>query len=235
MKESEKLKKTAEETSTAYNKLRIEAERTKRTAQKTIEDSVKAQTRQIREEAYRKNYNAFEEKLGRIKKFAVASISILGIYDMCVTGAWISDHTSVFVGQTGIVSFFVSLWNMLILIWTSGNNVLNTAVNALRGSTSDLTAELIVYGLFAVLCLVGLFMGIYKGFPKIKKSLREIMQTYTRNGIAGYKKAMTASLCIISLCFAVLLAEYAMFNVITAWLCLSVGFNLVYHLATYER
>ncbi len=235
MKESEKLKKTAEETSTAYNKLLIEAERTRRTAKKTIEDSVKAQTRQICEEAYRKNYNMFEEKLGRIKKFAVASISILGIYDMCVTGAWISDHTSVFAGQTGIVSFFVSLWNMLVFIWTSGNNILNMAVNALRSSTSDLIAELIVYGLFAVLCLVGLFTGIYKGIPKIKKNLRKIMQTYNRNGIVGYKKAMTVSLCVIALCFAILLAEYAMVNVIGVWLLMSLGFNLTYHFVTYDK
>lgn len=234
MKESEKLKKTAEETSTAYSKLIIETERIKRTAQKTINDSVKAKKKQIHEEAYRKNYNAFEKKLERIKKFAVASISILGIYDMCVTGAWISDHTSVFVGQTGISSFFVSLWNMLISIWESGSNVLNMAVNALEGFTGDLTAELIVYGFFIVLCLVGLFTGIYKGIPKLKEKFRIIINTYERNGVVGYKKAMTVSICIIALCFAVLLAEYAMLNVITAWLVLSLVGNIAYHFFTYD-
>ena len=61
------------------------------------------------------------------------------------------------------------------------------------------------------------------------------MNTYERNGVVGYKKAMTVSLCVIALCFAILLAEYAMVNVIGVWLLMSVGFNLTYHLATYER
>ena len=112
--------------------------------------------------------------------------------------------------------------------------LLDNAVKALQGSVGDFVAGLVVYGLFAVLGLTGAFLGIWKGIPKLKEKFRVIMNTYERNGVVGYKKAMTVSLCVIALCFAILLAEYAMVNVIGVWLLMSVGFNLTYHLATYE-
>ena len=234
LKNAEKLKKTAEETGIAYSRASAEVERMKNTTIATIEKNValqvKQETRKIREQAY----EVFNRKLSRIKNFAVSAISILGIYCMCITGAWISDHTAVFVGKTGISSFFISLWDMIIKLFTGCGDLLKSFVGSLTGLVGNLFANLIVYGLFTALCIVGLILGICKGIPKIKKFLNTIKQTYARNGVVGYKKSMTVSICIIALCFAVLLAEYATLNVITAWLVLSLVGNIAYHFFTYD-
>ena len=177
----------------------------------------------------------YQDKQRRVNNFAVAAISILMIFSMCVTGIWISDHTRVFVGQTGVVNFFISIGDGIVSVLSGIEYLLDNAVEALQGSTGDFTARAIVYTSFAVLGLTGAFLGIWKGIPKLKEKFRVIMDTYERNGVVGYKKAMTVSLCVIALCFAILLAEYVMVNVIGVWLLMSIGFNLTYHLATYER
>ena len=177
----------------------------------------------------------YQDKQRRVNNFAVADISILMIFSMCVTGIWISDHTRVFVGQTGVVNLFISIGDGIVSVLSGIEYLLDNAVEALQGSTGDFTARAIVYTSFAVLGLTGAFLGIWKGIPKLKEKFRVIMDTYERNGVVGYKKAMTVSLCVIALCFAILLAEYVMVNVIGVWLLMSIGFNLTYHLATYER
>ena len=159
----------------------------------------------------------YENKQKRVNKFAVATIWILMVYSICVTGAWISDHISVFAGRTGVGNFFVSVGN------------------GLQGATGNFAARGIVYTSFAVAGLLAAFLGVWKGIPKLKEKFRKILNTYRQNGVVGYKKAMTVSLCVIALCFAILLAEYSMVNVIGVWLLMSIGFNLTYHYVTYER
>lgn len=112
---------------------------------------------------------------------------------------------------------------------------LNCAVGTLQRATGDFVARGIVYTSFAVAGLLAAFLGIWKGIPKLKKNFEKIMRTYERNGVAGYKKAMTVSLCVIALCFAILLAEYAVVNVIGFWLLMSIVLNLIYHFCTYEK
>ena len=79
------------------------------------------------------------------------------------------------------------------------------------------------------------FLDIWKGIPKLKEKFKKIRNTYERNGVVGYNKAMTVSLCVIALCFSILAAEYTTINVIGCWLLMSIGFNPTYHLATYDR
>ena len=158
----------------------------------------------------------YENKQKRVNKFAVATIWILmvySIYSICVTGAWISDHISVFAGRTGVGNFFVSVGNGFMVMCDGVGYFLNCAVSTLQGATGNFAASGIVYTSFAVAGL----------------------NTYRQNGVVGYKKAMTVSLCVIALCFAILLAEYSMVNVIGVWLLMSIGFNLTYHYVTYER
>ena len=177
----------------------------------------------------------YENKQKRVNKFAVATIWILMVYSICVTGAWISDHISVFAGRTGVGNFFVSVGNGFMVMCDGVGYFLNCAVSTLQGATGNFAASGIVYTSFAVAGLLAAFLGVWKGIPKLKEKFRKILNTYRQNGVVGYKKAMTVSLCVIALCFAILLAEYAMVNVIGVWLLMSVGFNLTYHLATYER
>lgn len=196
---------------------------------------IEREAERIAEEKNRKVRDKSEIKQRKVIKFAVAAISILMIYSMCVTGAWISDHTCVFVGRTGAGNFFVSVGNEFMAICDCIGYFLNCAVGTLQSATGDFVARGIVYTSFAVAGLLAAFLGIWKGIPKLKKNFEKIMRTYERNGVAGYKKAMTVSLCVIALCFAILLAEYAMLNVIGVWLLMSTGFNLTYHFATYDR
>ena len=195
--------------------------------EKSAEEKARQLVQQIRDNS--------EAKQKRVNKFAVATIWILMVYSICVTGAWISDHISVFAGRTGVGNFFVSVGNGFMVMCDGVGYFLNCAVSTLQGATGDFAARGIVYTSFAVAGLLTAFLGVWKGIPKLKEKFRVIMNTYERNGVVGYKKAMTVSLCVIALCFAILLAEYAMVNVIGVWLLMSVGFNLTYHLATYER
>ena len=195
--------------------------------EKSAEEKARQLVQQIRDNS--------EAKQKRVNKFAVATIWILMVYSICVTGAWISDHISVFAGRTGVGNFFVSVGNGFMVMCDGVGYFLNCAVSTLQGTTGDFAARGIVYTSFAVAGLLTAFLGVWKGIPKLKEKFRVIMNTYERNGVVGYKKAMTVSLCVIALSFAILLAEYAMVNVIGVWLLMSVGFNLTYHLATYER
>ena len=195
--------------------------------EKSAEEKARQLVQQIRDNS--------EAKQKRVNKFAVATIWILMVYSICVTGAWISDHISVFAGRTGVGNFFVSVGNGFMAMCDGVGYFLNCAVSTLQGTTGDFAARGIVYTSFAVAGLLTAFLGVWKGIPKLKEKFRVIMNTYERNGVVGYKKAMTVSLCVIALSFAILLAEYAMVNVIGVWLLMSVGFNLTYHLATYER
>ena len=229
-KESEEQLREARGLYQASNQREAQLRRDKAKLLESIDKSAEAKAKKM-VQAIRDEY---ENKQKRVNNFAVATIWILVVYSMCVTGAWISDHTRVFVGQTGVVNFFVSFGNGFVSVLSGIVYLLDNAVKALQGSVGDFVAGLIVYGLFAVLGLTGAFLGIWKGIPKLKEKFRVIMNTYERNGVVGYKKAMTVSLCVIALCFAILLAEYAMVNVIGVWLLMSVGFNLTYHLATYE-
>ena len=230
-KESESQLKEASGLYRAANQREAQLKREKAQLLESIDKSAEAKAKKM-VQAIRDEY---ENKQKRVNNFAVATIWILMVYSMCVTGAWISDHTRVFVGQTGVVNFFISIGDGIVSVLSGIEYLLDNAVEALQGSTGDFTARAIVYTSFAVLGLTGAFLGIWKGIPKLKEKFRVIMDTYERNGVVGYKKAMTVSLCVIALCFAILLAEYAMVNVIGVWLLMSVGFNLTYHLATYER
>lgn len=211
------------------NELELQQEKAKllESIEKSAETKAMQMVQQIRDD--------FETKQKRINNFTVATIWILMVYSICVTGAWISDHTGVFVGQTGVANFFVAVGSGIVGMCNGIGYVLNNAVNALQGSVGDLGAGLIIYGLCTVLGLLVAFLGIWKGIPKLKEKFKKIRNTYERNGVVGYKKAMTVSLCVIALCFSILVAEYAAINVIGCWLLMSIGFNLTYHLATYDR
>ena len=194
---------------------------------KSAEEKAKRMVQSIRDE--------YENKQKRVNKFAVATIWILMVYSICVTGAWISDHISVFAGRTGVGNFFVSVGNGFMVMCDGVGYFLNCAVSTLQGATGNFAARGIVYTSFAVAGLLAAFLGVWKGIPKLKEKFRKILNTYRQNGVVGYKKAMTVSLCVIALCFAILLAEYSMVNVIGVWLLMSIGFNLTYHYVTYER
>ena len=169
-----------------------------------------------------------EKKVKRVVKFAGSSISIVGIALMCVTGIWLSDHIGVFVGKTGVANFFISLWDGFILICNGTGSFLNSFIELLQGCTSLDVAQSIVYGI-SLLLVFGLVV------LSTRKKLESIIRTYKNSEEFGYKKAMTIALCIIALFFAILIAEYAMLNVIAMWLLLSLSFNLLYHLITYPK
>ena len=176
-----------------------------------------------------------EKKVKRVVKFAGSSISIVGIALMCVTGIWLSDHTGVFVGKTGVANFFISLWDGFISICRGTGNFLNSFVELLQGCTSLDVAQSIVYGISLLLVFGLIVLSILAGIPSMRKKFKNVIRTYKNNEEFSYKKAMTIALCVIALFVAVLIAEYAMLNVIAMWLLLSLSFNLLYHLITYPR
>ena len=226
--ENKQMKKNAEETVANCKKMIAEN-------RLTVQDRVNAQIEKIREEVYIEVYNIFDKKLKRTQKFTGSSMSIIVIFCMCITGAWLSDHTGVFVGETGVANFFISLWDGFISICSGTGNFLNSFVELLQGCTSLDVAQSIVYGLSLLLVFGLVVLSILEGVPSMRKKFKNIISTYKNNKEFGYKKAMTIALCVIALFFAVLIAEYAMLNVIAMWLLLSLSFNLLYHLVTYPR
>ena len=222
------MKKNAEETVTNCKKMIAEN-------RLTVQDRVNAQIEKIREEVYIEIYNIFDKKLKRTQKFTGSSMSIIVIVCMCITGAWLSDHTGVFVGKTGVANFFISLWDGFISICSGTGSFLNGFIELLQGCTSLDVAQSIVYGISLLLVFGLIVLSILEGIPSMRKKFKSIIRTYKNSEEFGYKKAMTIALCIIALFFAILIAEYAMLNVIAMWLLLSLSFNLLYHLITYPR
>ena len=226
--ENKQMKKNAEETVANCKKMIAEN-------RLTVQDRVNAQIEKIREEVYIEVYNIFDKKLKRTQKFTGSSMSIIVIVCMCITGAWLSDHIGVFVGKTGVANFFISLWDGFISICSGTGNFLNSFVELLQGCTSLDVAQSIVYGISLLLVFGLVVLSILGVIPSTRKKLESIIRTYKNSEEFGYKKAMTIALCIIALFFAILIAEYAILNVIAMWLLLSLSFNLLYHLITYPR
>lgn len=237
-KEAEKMMRTSEEQAKATQKLAHDVEI--REAQLFVDkadmkDTINQKAKRKAETMVQDIRDNAEKKVKRVVKFAGSSMSILGIFCMCVTGIWLSDHTGVFVGKTGVANFFISLWDGFISICSGTGSFLNGFIELLQGCTSLDVAQSIVYGISFLLVFGLVVLSILKGIPSMKKKFESIICTYKNSEEFGYKKAMTIALCIIALFFAILIAEYAMLNVIAMWLLLSLSFNLLYHLITYPK
>ena len=220
-KEAEKIMRATEEQAKAVQRLAHDVEI--REAQLFVDkadmkDNIHQEAKRMAATIVQDIKDEAEKKVKRVVKFAGSSISIVGIALMCVTGIWLSDHIGVFVGKTGVANFFISLWDGFILICNGTGSFLNSFIELLQGCTSLDVAQSIVYGISLLLVFGLVVLSILGVIPS------------TRN-----KKAMTIALCIIALFFAILIAEYAMLNVIAMWLLLSLSFNLLYHLITYPK
>ena len=237
-KEAEKMMRASEEQMKAaqrlahdvkIQKLQLEAreENMKKQIEKSAQWKAEQMVQDIKDDA--------KKKVKRTVTFAGSSISIVGIALMCVTGIWLSDHIGVFVGKTGVANFFISLWDGFILICNGTGSFLNSFIELLQGCTSLDVAQSIVYGISLLLVFGLVVLSILEGIPSMRKKFESIIRTYKNSEEFGYKKAMTIALCIIALFFAILIAEYAMLNVIAMWLLLSLSFNLLYHLITYPK
>ena len=178
---------------------------------------------------------AYASKNRRINRLAVSALSISFIHNMCITGAWISDHTSVFIGKTGVMNFLVYLWEFFKMIGTGIADFLNMIVIFLSAHMSVIMANLAVYGVLIILLVIGSILIIRKGIPKWKEKIEEIEIWYNNRGILEYKRAMALTLCMISFSWAVLLAEYMALNVILTWLILSLLTNILYHAIFFEK
>ena len=237
-KEAEKMMRTSEEQTKATQKLAHDVEIREAqlfTDKADMKDTIHQKAKRKAEIMVQDIRDNAEKKVKRVVKFAGSSISILGIALMCVTGIWMSDHIGVFVGKTGVANFFISLLDGFISICSGTRSFLNGFIELLQGCTSLDVAQSIVYGISLLLVFGLVVLSILKGIPSMKKKFESIICTYKNSEEFGYKKAMTIALCVIALSFAVLIAEYAMLNVIAMWLLLSLSFNLLYHLITYPR
>ena len=113
----------------------------------------------------------YENKQKRVNKFAVATIWILMVYSICVTGAWISDHISVFAGRTGVGNFFVSVGNGFMVMCDGVGYFLNCAVSTLQGATGNFAARGISLYLF---CCCRAFSGVSGGLEGHSEAKRKI-------------------------------------------------------------
>ena len=227
-KQNNQMQKDAEEVVAKYKKMVAETEQ-------IIDERVQAERNSIKKTniAWHKH---LDEREKRRQKFTGSFMAIFLINFMCIVSLWITDHTEVFVGKAGVANFFISLENGFISTSRGIIYFLNCAVSVLQRCTSLDVAQSIVYGIS--LCYRhqcrSQYLGILKAIPDVRKKFEDIISIYKNNGEFGYKKAVTISLCTIALCCAIFVAEYAMFNVITIWLILSVSFNILYHLIAYE-
>ena len=237
-KEAEKIMKASEEQTKAAQRLAhdVKIQKSQLLADKAdMKDNIHQKAKRMAETMVQDIKEDAEKKVKRVVTFAGSSMSILGIFCMCVTGIWLSDHTGVFVGKTGVANFFISLWEGFISICNGTWNFLNSFVELLQGCTSLDVAQSIVYGISLLLVFGLIVLSILEGIPSMRKKFKSIIRTYKNSEEFGYKKAMTIAFCIIALFFAILIAEYAMLNVIAMWLLLSLSFNLLYHLITYPK
>ena len=224
--QNNQMQKDAEEVVAKYKKMVAETEQ-------IIDERVQAERNSIKKTniAWHKH---LDEREKRRQKFTGSFMAIFLINFMCIVSLWITDHTEVFVGKAGVANFFISLENGFISTSRGIIYFLNCAVSVLQRCMSIDVAQAIVYGLSLIWVFIWVVLGILKAIPDVRKKFEDIISIYKNNGEFGYKKAVTISLCTIALCCAIFVAEYAMFNVITIWLILSVSFNILYHLIAYE-
>ena len=237
-KEAEKIMRASEDQMKATQRLAhdVEIQKSQLLADKAdMKDHIHQKAKRMAETMVQDIKDDAEKKVKRAVTFAGSSISIVGIALMCVTGIWLSDHTGVFVGKTGVANFFISIWDGFISICNGTGNFLNSFVELLQGCASLDVAQSIVYGISLILIFGLVVLSVLAGIPSMRKKFKNIIRTYKNSKEFGYKKAMTIALCIIALFVAILIAEYAMLNVISTWLLLSLSFNLLYHLITYPR
>ena len=79
--------------------------------------------------------------------------------------------------------------------------------------------------------LVGEFFLFRKVFDHIGEKWHDRWQYYKVIGVKSLRKAVTVALCIVSITFA-LIAVMCIpldINVVSWWICFSVGLNLMYH------
>lgn len=97
------------------------------------------------------------------------------VYSICVTGAWISDHISVFAGRTGVGNFFVSVGNGFMSICDGIGYFLNCAVSTLQGTTGNFAVRGIVLYLF---CCCRAFSGVSGGLEGHSEAKRETQENF---------------------------------------------------------
>ena len=98
-------------------------------------------------------------------------VAFLMVSSICVTGAWISDHISVFAGRTGVGNFFVSVGNGFMVMCDGVGYFLNCAVSTLQGATGDFAARGISLYLF---CCCRAFSGVSGGLEGHSEAKRKI-------------------------------------------------------------
>lgn len=79
--------------------------------------------------------------------------------------------------------------------------------------------------------LIGEFFLFRKVFDHIGEKWHDRWQYYEATGVKSLRKAVTVALCIVSITFA-LIAGMCIpldINVVSWWICFSVGLNLMYH------
>ena len=171
----------------------------------------------------------------RAKEMADEKIAAYASKNRRINRAWISDHTSVFVGKTGVMNFLLYLCEFFKMVGTGIADFLNMIVIFLSAYMGVTMANLAVYGVLIILLVIGSILIIRKGIPKWKEKIEEIEIWYNNRGILEYKRAMALTLCMISFSWAVLLAEYTALNVILTWLILSLLTNILYHAIFFEK
>lgn len=79
--------------------------------------------------------------------------------------------------------------------------------------------------------LIGGFLLLRNVFDRIDEKWHDRWQYYKVIGVKSLRKAVTVALCIVSITFALIAGMCIPLdvNVVSWWICFSVGLNLIYH------
>ncbi len=195
--------------------------------QARIKDGIEREKNRLETEqrqAIRSNNRAHYFKVGT---FTIA----LSFYCLVITILWLVDHAE---PLATVPQWFSSRGENLKAIWNGIGTIYTWAYKLLEAHMNDLIAKGIP--IILLLLLVGVigYFVVWKGFWLLMEKWERLWDHYEYSSKKELKVSITVAIITVSIPLAILLVGVIPWNVVSIWLILSVGLNVLYHAITYR-
>ena len=187
--------------------------------------------KRVRESATRIREEKEREKREYSVKLGAVSMG-LAVYCLIITGLWLIDNGAVLKTTP---AWFVNRWRDLQALWGGITSIHEWGSNLLEAHINSFFANAIPFVVILILVvLIGLL--ILRGVSLAMKRWHELWSNYEDKGKKLFIGSITLALVAISVPLAVIVANLiATINVVSWWLLIASGLNVVYHYITCKR
>lgn len=157
----------------------------------------------------------------------------ISLYCLIITILWLKDH---FEPLKAVPEWFTSrkenikaIWNCIVGIHEWGSKLLEPHMNGLL-------AKAIPFIIMIAIAVTVAYFVIYKGFMCLLDNWNSLWSYYEYKSQKLLKASVTVAIITVSIPLSILVVELIpSLNIISWWLILSVGLNLIYHIVTYNH